>query len=40
MSADFKTFIMTVKIDIKSKKIHKKEYNEVFDLQKQQKPLI
>ncbi|MFN8277243.1 MAG: HTH domain-containing protein [Chitinophagales bacterium] len=31
MNADFKEFISTVKIDLSSKKIHKKEYDQVFD---------
>lgn len=31
MNSDFKEFITTVKIDITSKKIHKKEYDQVLD---------
>jgi hypothetical protein len=33
MNADFKEFISTVKIDITSKKIHKKEYDQVLDIE-------
>lgn len=33
MNADFKEFISTVKIDITSKKIHKKEYDQVSDIE-------
>ena len=33
MNADFKEFISTVKIDITSKKIHKKEYDQVHDIE-------
>jgi hypothetical protein len=33
MNADFKDFISTVKIDITSKKIHKKEYDQVLDIE-------
>lgn len=33
MNADFKEFISTVKIDITSKKIHKKEYDQVQDIE-------
>lgn len=33
MNADFREFISTVKIDITSKKIHKKEYDQVQDLE-------
>ena len=33
MNADFKEFISTVKIDITSKKIHKKEYDQVQELE-------
>jgi hypothetical protein len=33
MNADFKEFISTVKIDITSKKIHKKEYDQVPDIE-------
>lgn len=32
MNSDFKEFISTVKIDITSKKIHKKEYDQVLDI--------
>jgi len=32
MNTDFKEFISTVKIDITSKKIHKKEYDQVLDI--------
>jgi hypothetical protein len=32
MNADFKEFISTVKIDITSRKIHKKEYDQVQDI--------
>jgi uncharacterized protein len=31
MNSDFKEFISTVKIDITSKKIHKKEYDQVYE---------
>ena len=33
MNTDFKEFISTVKIDITSKKIHKKEYDQVLDIE-------
>jgi len=33
MNADFKEFISTVKIDITSKKIHKKEYDQVQEIE-------
>lgn len=33
MNSDFKEFISTVKIDITSKKIHKKEYDQVLDIE-------
>ena len=33
INADFKEFISTVKIDITSKKIHKKEYDQVLDIE-------
>lgn len=33
MNADFKEFISTVKIDITSRKIHKKEYDQVQDIE-------
>lgn len=33
MNSDFKEFISTVKTDITSKKIHKKEYDEVIDIE-------
>lgn len=33
MNADFKEFITTVKIDITSKKIHKKEYDQVQEME-------
>ncbi len=33
MNSDFKEFISTVKIDITSKKIHKKEYDPVVDIE-------
>lgn len=33
MNSDFKEFISTVKIDITSKKIHKKEYDQVFEIE-------
>jgi hypothetical protein len=33
MNTDFKEFITTVKIDITSKKIHKKEYDQVLDIE-------
>ncbi len=33
MNSDFKEFISTVKIDITSKKIHKKEYDQVPDIE-------
>jgi len=33
MNADFKELISTVKIDITSKKIHKKEYDQVYDIE-------
>ena len=33
MNSDFKEFISTVKIDISSKKIHKKEYDQVLDFE-------
>lgn len=33
MNADFKEFITTVRIDTKSKKIHKKEYDPVLDFE-------
>lgn len=34
MNTDFKEFLSTVKIDITSKKVHKKEYDEVLDIEK------
>ncbi len=34
MNTDFKEFISTVKIDITSKKIHKKEYDTIYDTDK------
>lgn len=34
MNSDFKEFISTVKIDITSKKIHKKEYDTIYDTEK------
>lgn len=34
MNSDFKEFIATVKIDITSKKIHKKEYDPISDPEK------
>jgi hypothetical protein len=34
MNADFKEFISTVKIDITSKKIHKKEYDTIYEPEK------
>ncbi len=34
MNDDFKDFMETVKIDIQSKKIHKKEYNLIEDIEK------
>ena len=34
MNADFKEFISTVKIDIASKKIHKKEYDTIQETNK------
>ncbi|HEX7366898.1 MAG TPA: HTH domain-containing protein [Pelobium sp.] len=33
MNADFKEFISTVKIDITSRKIHKKEYDDVLEME-------
>ena len=33
MNADFREFISTVKIDFTSKKIHKKEYNQVLEIE-------
>lgn len=33
MNADFKEFISTVKIDVASKKIHKKEYDQVLEIE-------
>ncbi|MCC7430194.1 hypothetical protein IT568_05060 [bacterium] len=33
MNSDFKEFLTTVKIDLTSKKIHKKEYDRVYDLE-------
>lgn len=33
MNTDFKEFISTVKIDITSRKIHKKEYDPIQDLE-------
>jgi uncharacterized protein len=33
MNSDFKEFISTVKIDITSKKIHKKEYDQVYEIE-------
>ena len=33
MNNDFKEFLTTVKIDITSKKIHKKEYDLVQDIE-------
>ena len=32
MNSDFKEFISTIKIDITSKKIHKKEFDQVLDI--------
>jgi len=37
MNADFKEFISTVKIDITSKKIHKKEYDFVEEIENLQR---
>jgi hypothetical protein len=34
MNTDFKEFISTVKIDITSKKIHKKEYDTIYEAEK------
>ena len=33
MNSDYREFISTIKIDITSKKIHKKEYDQVFELE-------
>jgi len=33
MNPDFKEFITTVKIDITSKRVHTKEYDEVLDVE-------
>jgi hypothetical protein len=33
MNTDFKEFLSTVKIDISSKKIHKKEYDQILDIE-------
>jgi uncharacterized protein len=40
MNPDFKEFISTVKIDITSKKIHKKEYDLVYDIENLKRPKI
>ena len=40
MNSDFKEFILTVKIDVTSKKIHKKEYNLVLDVETLRRKVI